>query len=250
LDFGLHEDADEPSGVDDLFVVRRVSSGDCDINAGEEADGVDRLETTGLGDEGMRGTRRRVVTRAAIARKILKKKIQVNTKGRFDDEDVSAGAGASNDGSLDTGQVHTRIGDSVGEDKAGIDIALAERELRAADERDRREFSRRVNMKHKERRQKRKLKEATTKGRRLPDRFSADADGDTVAVLGGSDDDASVDLSWLPDPDAVKDADGEAGTEASASSSKLASSAKRQRREAKAISLAEQEALALKLISL
>jgi len=102
LDFGLDEDGDDPSaGADDLFVVRRVSSADdyqCDSNAGDEAeDGVDR-ETTKPGDQGAgmgRGTRRRVVTRAAIARKILKKKIQVNVKGRFDDDDVAA---ASDDG--------------------------------------------------------------------------------------------------------------------------------------------------------
>ncbi|XP_026501796.2 probable ATP-dependent RNA helicase DDX10 [Vanessa tameamea] len=121
------------------------------------------------------------LTKAAVAKKILKKKIKVNTMVKFT-EDGEAIEDDKKDVKSDLAKQF------VNENVGGIDIEKAKEVLREEDKFDKMRFREKVKAKHKE--QKRKLKnKKDNEGEK--DDFGSQSESD------------GPDLSWLPDPDKV-----------------------------------------------
>lgn len=123
------------------------------------------------------------LTKAAVAKKILKKKIKVNTTVKFT-EDGEAIDDEKKDVKSDLAKQF------VNEDVGGIDIEKAKEVLREEDKFDKIRFREKVKAKHKE--QKRKIKNKK-KEEEEKDDFGSQSESD------------GPDLSWLPDPDKVYD---------------------------------------------
>lgn len=124
------------------------------------------------------------ITKAAVAKKILKKKIQVNTKVKFTEEGE-----AIDDEKKD---VKSELAKQfINEDVGGIDIERAKEVLQEEDKFDKIRFREKVKAKHKE--QKRKLKNKKKEDEQEQDDFGSQSESD------------GPDLSWLPDPDKVYD---------------------------------------------
>lgn len=121
------------------------------------------------------------LTRAAVAKKILKKKIKVNTKIKFTDEGE-----AIDDEKKDVKSQAAKL--FLNEDVGGIDVDKAKEVLREEDKFDKIRFREKVKAKHRE--QKRKLKNKR-KEEEENDEFGSQSESD------------GPELSWLPDPDKV-----------------------------------------------
>ncbi|XP_050678619.1 probable ATP-dependent RNA helicase DDX10 isoform X2 [Leptidea sinapis] len=124
------------------------------------------------------------VTKAAVAKKILKKKIKVNTTTKFTD-----------DGEIiedEKRDVKSELAKQfLSEDVGGLDIERAKEVLQEEDKFDKLRFREKVKAKHKE--QKRKLKHKRMEEEGEKDDFGSQSESD------------GPDLSWLPDPNKVYD---------------------------------------------
>lgn len=132
-------------------------------------------------NESTKSRKKKVLTKAAVAKKVLKKKIVPNKKIIFD-EDGEAVIQATKEKRSELAQKYEK------EDEGGIDIEKARKVLREEDKYDKQLFKQKVKAKHKD--AKRKLKEKKRKEQEDKDEF-------------GSDDEEEPDLSWLPDPDKI-----------------------------------------------
>lgn len=121
------------------------------------------------------------LTKAAVAKKILKKKIKVNTKVKFTEDGDTI-----DDEKKDVKSQAAKL--FMNEDVGGIDIEKAKEVLREEDKFDKIRFREKVKARHRE--QKRKLKNKR-KGEGEKDEFGSHSESD------------GPDLSWLPDPDKV-----------------------------------------------
>ncbi|CAF4849115.1 unnamed protein product [Pieris macdunnoughi] len=125
--------------------------------------------------------KKKPITKAAVAKKILKKKIKVNTTIKFTDDGE-----AIDDEKKDVKSELAKQFEN--EDVGGIDIEKAKEVLQEEDKFDKMRFREKVKAKHKE--QKRKLKSKKKEDGEKDD-FGSETDSD------------GPDLSWLPDPDKV-----------------------------------------------
>lgn len=132
------------------------------------------------------------LTKAALARRVVKKNILANRKTVFNEAGEEV---------LDpTKQFQSKLAQeyTADADGAGIDIEKAKELLRAEDEFDKQRFKQLVKAKHKEKKQKekkkRKKEESESESEQEQDDFGSDEDDD---------DGYAPDLSWLPDPDKV-----------------------------------------------
>jgi len=170
--------ADDFENDDFLRMKRRDHDlEDCEVN--EAPENIDDAMRT--------SKKKKALTKAAFAKKILKKKIVVNKKTMFTDE----GEMLENKGK-DKFTEEAKAYDN--ENEGGIDIQKAKQILKAEDKFDKKLFRDRVKEKHKA--EKRKIKEARQQG-------------DMEVRLGGSegesdDDGSEPDLSWIPDPDKLR----------------------------------------------
>lgn len=164
MKFNFHHDAD--SDEEDFLQVKKVHTdiGDEPI---EEGPTISKKKAKPL-------------TKAAVAKKLLKKKIKVNTTVKFTEEGV-----AIEDEKRD---VKSELAKQfVNENVGGIDIEKAKVVLQEEDKFDKIRFREKVKAKHKE--QKRKLKNKKKEDEGEKDDFGTQSDSD------------GPDLSWLPDPD-------------------------------------------------
>ena len=172
---------DESEGEDEMFSVKRA---DHEIEDDQNKD-EDEDPTLGLRKDG------RVITKAHMAKKLLKKKIG-NTKTVFDDEgDVIADSSKqklSKEGQDYEAETNENLG-------GGINIEKAKEVLKAEDKFDK--VSERARIKEKKREEKRKLKE---ENRRLRAEKKSGEGEDDEEVSG---EETEPDLSWLPDPDKI-----------------------------------------------
>lgn len=127
----------------------------------------------------------KVLTKAAIAKKIKKKKLVVNTKVTFDDEGQPQ----------DTRQRRKHIEDDS-ECITGINIDIAKKIMAEEDKIDKQLFREKIKDKHKEKR----LKEKKNRKKKTKDQQDSAAICDV-----GSSDSEGPDISWLPDPDLIAD---------------------------------------------
>ncbi|XP_013139367.1 PREDICTED: probable ATP-dependent RNA helicase DDX10 [Papilio polytes] len=126
--------------------------------------------------------KKKPLTKAAVAKKLLKKKIKVNTQVKFT-EDGDAIEDEKKDVKSDLAKQF--INENVG----GIDIEKAKEVLKEEDKFDKIRFREKVKAKHKE--QKRKLKNKKKEEAEEQDDFGSQSESD------------GPDLSWLPDPDKI-----------------------------------------------
>ncbi|XP_054271910.1 probable ATP-dependent RNA helicase DDX10 [Macrosteles quadrilineatus] len=152
-------------------------------------------EITDLLEQMQNKSKKKPLTKAALAKKVLKKKIIPNKKIVFDET-----------GETQEDQMKARTTEEGRQYEAaaegGIDIAEAQKVMRAEDKIDRKLFREKIKAKHREQR----LKEKKIKKKKDKE----DEDEVEVKLYSGSDSEGSgPDLSWLPDPDKVF---GEKGT--------------------------------------
>lgn len=165
LNFHNDDDSDE----DDFLKVKKT-----DVNMGGEESVKEELIVS--------KKKAKPLTKTAVAKKILKKKIKVNTKVKFTVEGE-----AINDEKKD---VVSEVAKQFSkEDVGGIDIEKAKEVLREEDKFDKIRFREKVKAKHREQKRKLKNKRKDEEGER--DEFGSQSESD------------GPDLSWLPDPDKV-----------------------------------------------
>ncbi|KAM8975465.1 putative ATP-dependent RNA helicase DDX10 isoform 1-T1 [Pelodytes ibericus] len=134
------------------------------------------------------------LTKTKDAKKVLKKKIQVNTKIVFAD-----------DGNVvqQWPQVQKPIVQDIDEedDQTGINIAKAKERLHEEDKFDKEAYRMKIKEKHREKRLKDKA------ARRAASKRADVEEDEAVAYLDRNESDEEVDISALPDPDKYKDVD-------------------------------------------
>jgi len=181
------QNVDEDSD-DDIFTVKRK---DHTI----DEDGENSIEV--LAEHLNIKKKDKVLTKAQLAKKMMKKKIKANTKVNFDEEgDIVSEA---------TKQKLSKEGKEYEEDGAdriggGINIEKAKEVLKAEDKFDKATERARIKEKHKE--DKKKLKEENRR-KAKEERGENSEDGEDES------DYSEPDLSWLPDPDKVYGKEGE-----------------------------------------
>jgi len=192
----LVSDSEDEDGEDDVLTMKRK---DHEIELGEgegHEDDLGDLE----GQSMKKGNQ--VITKAALAKKVLKKNIRANQQIHFDEE---TGEGVDADAKL-TGVKQSKEGKDYekgemegerGGGGGGIDIAQAKAVLKAEDKFDRQMEKQRVRQRKLE--EKRKLKEAKLK-RRKGEQTEATGSGEE----GESESEGEEpNLDWLPDPDKI-----------------------------------------------
>jgi len=145
------EDEDDSSGDEDLLVTKH---------------GKQQHELIAEDDQPLpSASRQKVLSKAAIARKLLNKNIKINTKIRFDDEGQASG---DVDVAADSEEANTNLQPvSLAEahQAGGIDIGSTQEEMRARDAEDRTRERSKVKKKHREARKKeREVRKAAAVG--------------------------------------------------------------------------------------
>ncbi|CAG9861182.1 unnamed protein product [Phyllotreta striolata] len=166
----LFQASDEDSDNDDILQVKRK---DHDIELPTDKE---------IAELNMGRNNKKPISKAAAAKKILKKRIVPNKKITFDEAGEAVKTSKEKKSELAL--------EYENEDEGGIDIEKARQVLREEDKFDKQLFKEKVKAKHKE--EKKKLKEKKKKEREeARDDFGEDESDD------------EPDLSWLPNPDEV-----------------------------------------------
>lgn len=163
--------ADDDSDDEDFLTVKNTKQ---TLDSGEEIEEKP--------DDSSKSKKKKPLTKAAVAKKILKKKLKVNTKVKFTEE-----GDAIEDEKRDVKSELAKQYES--ENVGGIDIEKAKEVLREEDRFDKIRFREKVKAKHRE--EKRRLKSKKKEEQGEQDDFGSQSESD------------GPDLSWLPDPDKV-----------------------------------------------
>jgi len=186
----LVSDSEDDDDEDDVLTVKRK---DHDIEGGPASDDEPLPEPAGEGRSSKSAAK--VVTKAAIAKKALKKNIRTNQKIQFDEE---TGEGVDVDVTIKKskeGQEYDNQSQDEGKAGGGIDISKAKEILKAEDKFDRKVEKEKVRQRKLE--EKRKKKEAQNKRKK--------GENTGGAALSDSDSLEEPNLDWLPDPDKIYD---------------------------------------------
>ncbi|XP_071449103.1 probable ATP-dependent RNA helicase DDX10 [Hetaerina americana] len=176
----------ESDSEEDILVVKRKNHDlENDLNDKEE-NGIESEEELSLKQK------KKVLTKAAIAKRVLKKRIVANKKTVFDEE----GNAIKNYAKEKVSEAALKY-ENEETPEGGIDIEKAKIALKEEDQFDRKLFRERVKAKHRE--QKKKLKEAKMNERKLK---AGKIDEEEEDEFSDSESDGP-DMSWLPDPDKV-----------------------------------------------
>ncbi|KAI8033430.1 probable ATP-dependent RNA helicase DDX10 [Drosophila gunungcola] len=190
---GANEDEDDSDDEDFIKVKRK----DHDV----EGEPVELDEDEGNEDEPeaplVVPKREKLVTKASLAKKALKKNLQVNSKLKFDDEGETVADDRSQMKALSARQRTEKQDD----DDGGINLVLSKALLTEEDQYDKQRFRELVKKRHKLQREKLRKKTEEVKG--SDEEEDQDADDAEYAEEADSESDHSVDLSWLPDPDKI-----------------------------------------------
>ncbi|XP_061388083.1 probable ATP-dependent RNA helicase DDX10 [Musca vetustissima] len=134
----------------------------------------------------------KLITKAALAKKALKKNLKVNEKVKFDEEGHEIVDPRKQLQSELAKEYESKLGEM-----GGIDIEMAKQLLQEEDKFDKQRFRSLVKQKHKKLKEKLKKKDEEQQGSETDEDEGVDYDD------GGDESDNSVDLSWLPDPSKV-----------------------------------------------
>jgi len=193
--FMQNEDSDE-----EIFTVKRKDHG-IDDNENESAVCINEDLTS--------GKKQKVLTKAQLAKKMAKKKIQANSKVNFDEDGEVVSEATKQKLSKEGKDYEDEDADRIG---GGINIEKAKEVLKAEDKFDKATERARIKEKHKE--DKRKQKEEN--------RRKAKEERGELSDDNEESDYSEPDLSWLPDPDKVYGKEGksnESGSESDNSDS-------------------------------
>uniref|UniRef100_A0A1B0D4Z2 ATP-dependent RNA helicase n=1 Tax=Phlebotomus papatasi TaxID=29031 RepID=A0A1B0D4Z2_PHLPP len=163
----------------------------------------------------------KIISKASAAKMVLKRKITVNTKVKFDDEGEQVT-------SINTR--HTDFGQDTSETFDGIDLQKAKGAMLEEDKYDQERYREILKAKKKARKEKQKKRQ----------KEADEEDQDDF----GSESDEEPDLSWLPDPDNVY----ASGSLCESSENEKEEPVKKKSKKNKDLSLNEAESLALELI--
>ncbi|KAG5339580.1 DDX10 helicase, partial [Acromyrmex charruanus] len=144
-------------------------------------------------NEDKNSNKKKFITKVALAKKILKKKIVPNKKTMFDDE----GQELVDSAKIKMSELARQYENEV---DSGINIEMAKQVLREEDQFDKQRY--REKNKEKRREKKRKLK-ILNKKTEMNDEESEDAGDDYGTESEASEASEDPDLSWLPDPDKI-----------------------------------------------
>ncbi|XP_068980110.1 probable ATP-dependent RNA helicase DDX10 [Bombus flavifrons] len=172
----------DDSDDDDILTVKRKNINLDDIP----------IEINDKQDENV--NKKKAVTKAAIAKKILRKKIVPNKKITFDDRGEEL-LNPSKD------KVSELARQYENEEGSGINIEIAKRILHEEDKFDKQRFREKIKEKHRE--EKRKLKASKKKINDKNDEDDRDETENTINDYASEGADSDLDLSWLPDPDKI-----------------------------------------------
>lgn len=172
----------DDSDDDDILTVKRKNINLDDIP----------IEINDKQDENV--NKKKAVTKAAIAKKILRKKIVPNKKITFDDRGEEL-LNPSKD------KVSELARQYENEEGSGINIEIAKRILHEEDKFDKQRFREKIKEKHRE--EKRKLKASKKKINDKNDEDDRDEIENTINDYASEEADSDLDLSWLPDPDKI-----------------------------------------------
>ncbi|KAH8386708.1 hypothetical protein KR093_002116 [Drosophila rubida] len=137
----------------------------------------------------------KLVTKAALAKKALKKQLQVNSKLKFDEQgETLADERNQMKALLTTNKGNNR---RQQDDDGGINLLLSKALLNEEDQYDKQRFRELVKKRHKLQREKLRKK---AEEQQSDDEDEAEEEHDQAV---DSDSENSVDLSWLPDPDKI-----------------------------------------------
>jgi ATP-dependent RNA helicase DDX10/DBP4 len=182
--FDFSVEGEEDDDMEDLFVGKKSIQFEDD--PGDEA----------LLPGNTRSSKSKPKSKAATAKKLLKKNIKVNKKVVFDEEGEAV-ADLRREKQSDLAKTYED------EDASGIDIEKAKAILKMEDSMDKKLHRERIKARHKEERRKAKLaRKGITEGGE-----NEEEEDEPQAVLAKddeeSDENSGPDLSWLPDPDRV-----------------------------------------------
>lgn len=173
----------DDSDDDDILTIKRKNIDIVDIPITEKDDNI--------------ANKKKLVTKVALAKKILRKNIIPNKKTTFDDEGQELIDSTKTKMSALAQQYENEV-------DSGINIEIAKQILREEDQFDKKRFREKIREKHKE--EKRKLK---AKKMKANDEEEKDASSSNEEIDVGNDDvnedesDEGPDTSWLPDPDKI-----------------------------------------------
>lgn len=140
--------------------------------------------------------REKLVTKAALAKKALKKNLQVNSKLKFDEDGETLDDERNQMRAL-AAKDKKRKEQLEKDDDGGINLMLSKALLNEEDQYDKQRFRELVKKRHKQQREKLRKKVEQQQSE------DEDAGEDEEQQAGDSESEMSVDLSWLPDPDKV-----------------------------------------------
>ncbi|KAH8420557.1 hypothetical protein KR009_011329 [Drosophila setifemur] len=191
--FGGGSEDEEESDDEDFIKVKRkdhdVEGGPVDLNL-DEGSAEEPEEPLVV------PKREKLVTKASLAKKALKKNLQVNSKLKFDEEGETV---ADDRNEMKVLSARKQKVDQDDDDDGGIDLVLSKALLTEEDQYDKQRFRELVKKRHKLQREKLRKKVEQEKGSdEEEEEEGEDEHGDA-----GEESDHSVDLSWLPDPDKV-----------------------------------------------
>ncbi|EDW36627.1 GL15986 [Drosophila persimilis] len=191
---------DDDTDDDDLIKVKRR---DHDVEGGPLELQLDHTKDEGKPEEPLVVPKReKLVTKASLAKKALKKNLQVNSKLKFDEEGETVADDRSQMKALSSRQQRQQK-DKNKDDDGGINLVLSKTLLSEEDQYDKLRFRELVKKRHKLQRE--KLRKKAEAAQETSEDEAEDEEGvnDQEDADANSDSDNSVDLSWLPDPDKV-----------------------------------------------
>lgn len=190
-----NEEQDEDE--DDFIKIKRrdhdVEGGAVDLAA---LDAVKKEEDSESEEALVVPKREKLVTKAALAKKALKKNLQVNSKLKFD-EDGQTLEDERNQMRALAAKDKKKKEQLQKDDDGGINLMLSKALLNEEDQYDKQRFRELVKKRHKQQREKLRKKVEQQQSE------DEDAGEDEEQQADDSESEMSVDLSWLPDPDKV-----------------------------------------------
>lgn len=200
-DGGVFNNDDDNDSDDEDFI--KVKRRDHDVE-GEPVELDPRDGPNEMKEEALVVPKRekKLVTKASLAKKALKKNLQVNSKLKFDEEGESVADGRSQMKALARKQ-RDDDGDDDDDDDGGIDLVRSKALLTEEDQYDKQRFRELVKKRHKLQREKLRKKAEAAKGSSEDEEEADDDEADDHDAGAASDSEHSVDLSWLPDPDKI-----------------------------------------------
>lgn len=195
------EETDDSSESDDdeIMTMKRK---DHAID-GEEAEDSDAPEEESIlyQPQSNKKLQAKPLTKASLAKKVLKKKIVANKKIQFT-EDGEAKADPTKQLQSELGRAYEE--DEDGDEGGGIDIERAKLLMREEDKFDKARFKELVKARKEKKKEKRLAKEQKRKQQQEGGEGSdGDEDDQEMDDFGSDEEGDEPDLSWLPDPDKI-----------------------------------------------